>query len=108
MKDNLPILEDCADCGACCVVTGVPPFVLIDGVHEGIVREVPPELLNPIMLDWNIRTSIPERPCLWYDEQTKTCRHYEHRPQACRDFEINSASCHAVREATQIVSHSSE
>ena len=84
------------------MITSVPPFVLIDGVHEGLLRNVPRELLDPIMADWHIRFSLPERPCTWFDSATKTCRHYEFRPQACRDFEINSNSCRAARDYWEI------
>lgn len=99
---ELPLLESCDNCGACCMITCVPPFVVINGVHEGVLRGVPNQLLDEIMPDWHIRLSIPERPCSWLDTETKTCRHYEYRPQACRDFEINSKSCHAIRDYMDI------
>lgn len=78
--------------------TPVPPFVLIDGVHEAVIRGVPQPLVDALMPDWEIRLQLPERPCLWFDDAQRVCRHYNDRPQACREFEINSKSCHLVRE----------
>lgn len=99
---NFPVIESCAGCGACCLQTAVPPYVLIDGVHEAIVRQVPEELIREIMPFWEIRFKLDEQTCPWFDTQSKGCRHYEHRPQACRDFEINSAFCHAIRDRWEI------
>lgn len=77
--------------------TAVPPYVMIDGVHEGVIREVPQNLLDEIMPFWEVRFQLPERSCMWFDTEKKCCQHYEVRPQACRDFELNSTICHAVR-----------
>lgn len=104
----LPILqepvESCEGCGACCLQTAVPPYVLIDGVHEASVRGVPADLLASIFPAWQVRFSYPEQPCLWYDAEHQRCQHYEHRPQACRDFERNSYACHAIRDRWGIAS----
>ncbi len=78
--------------------TAVPPYVVLDGEHEATLRGVPEELMAEIMPFWEIRLDLPERPCMWFDQETLSCRHYEHRPQACRDFEINSSSCHSIRD----------
>lgn len=81
--------------------TAVPPYVMVDGVHEAVLREVPQTLIDEILPEWEIRFELPERACLWFDDQARACRHYEYRPQACRDFELNSTICHAVRQRWQ-------
>lgn len=95
---KLPVIESCSGCGVCCMQTAVPPYVLINGVHEGTLRQVPESLLAEIMPYWEVRFELPERSCMWFDEESRGCRHYDHRPQACRDFELNSTICHAVRD----------
>ncbi|WP_145197656.1 YkgJ family cysteine cluster protein [Thalassoglobus polymorphus] len=95
---NLPIIESCEGCGACCMQTPVPPFVVIDGQHEAKLRNVPEGLIAEIMPSWEIRFNLQENPCMWFDPETLACQHYEHRPQACRDFEINCSSCHSIRD----------
>lgn len=101
---NLPVIESCEGCGACCMQTAVPPFVVINGQHEAILRGVPQQLIDEIMPYWEIRMDMPEQSCMWYDSFNCCCRQYEHRPQACRDFEINSGSCHAIRDKWDIES----
>lgn len=96
--EDLTVIESCGDCGACCMVVPVPPFVMQSGTHEALIRQVPAPLLNEVLAVWEYRLYMPEAPCLWFDPTRKGCRHYEFRPQACRDFELNSRVCHATRE----------
>jgi len=100
---ELPVVETCEGCGACCQLVPVPPF--LDGEMEQ--RKVPDELKDEIIGFWRIRFQIPEANCMWYDEETAACRHYEWRPQACRDFEIDSPSCHACRDQVGIINDES-
>ena len=99
---DLPIIESCDGCGACCMQSAVPPYIVIDGQHEALLNDVPTALVEEIMPFWEIRFQFPERSCMWFDEAKKGCKHYEYRPQACRNFEINSSSCLAIRDKWEI------
>lgn len=39
-----------------------------------------------------------DRPCFWFDSETRRCRHHQYRPQVCRDFEIGSTVCKQWRQ----------
>ncbi len=82
--------------------TAVPPYIVINGQHEALLNDVPADLVDEIMPYWEIRFQLPERSCMWFDEQRKGCKHYEYRPKACRNFEINSSSCLAIRDKWEI------
>lgn len=43
-----------------------------------------------------------DKPCCWYDAETKRCRHYEYRPTICREFEPGEEGCHEWRKLYQI------
>ena len=78
-------MEDCTDCGACCIGTRVAlnylekrttPLDLQDG--EGNLRRV-------------------DGHCVLLDIETRLCRDYEHRPDVCRRFERGSGTCRFMR-----------
>lgn len=97
MSEDLPILDSCEGCGACCYTVSVPPFRIDSVCNEPEQRQVPAALIEEFLPRWEVRLFVEESPCLWFDTQSLRCRHYHLRPQACRDFEINSPSCIEVR-----------
>ena len=98
MSRNLPVIETCDGCGACCLTVSAPPFQIDYVRNELTEKQVPPELQKTLLPAWEVRLHVTDGPCLWYDEQTQRCGHYDLRPDTCRAFEINSPSCRAVRE----------
>lgn len=98
MNAQLPILESCEGCGACCRTISAPPFRIDHLRNEPQERGVPQHLIDEFLPAWQIRFQVSDVACMWFDETTLQCRHYEIRPTACRDFELNSPYCHAVRD----------
>jgi Fe-S-cluster containining protein len=94
---DLPVLESCDDCGACCMHMVAPPFVINAQRNEPEEKGVPENLLSELLPRWQTRLVVPESACCWFDADSLRCRHYDIRPDACRDFAINSPSCHASR-----------
>jgi Fe-S-cluster containining protein len=109
---DLPVLESCDGCGACCFEQGAPPdYVALrlnpdfadDGTFaEDAVRlsQLPPEAL--VLLEDYLKATAVGRlasngVCVWFDHATKGCRFYTWRPSTCRVFEINSGGCHVYR-----------
>ena len=95
---SLPIIESCVDCGACCMLTPVPPFQ--DG--ESIARDVPDELMKLINDRVAADQHLDPLPCVWFDSSLRQCRHYNLRPEACRKFETGSDLCRLSRWDMQI------
>lgn len=111
---ELPVLENCDDCGACCMEQGSPPgyLMIVTGkynVNDGSIGE--DDLSRFILTPYDAKRAIydylddledekktGEEPCCWLDLKTKKCRWHEHRPEICRDFEINSEACHGWRD----------
>lgn len=91
---QLLIVDNCNGCGACCQHMNTPPF------YSHVEEECPEELWAEILsyLD-SPEWSDEDKPCLWYDAETRSCKHYEHRPTVCRDFIMGSGDCHASRLA---------
>ncbi len=94
---ELPVLDSCDDCGACCRHMIAPPFVITPERDEPAEKGVPPHLIEAFLPRWHTRLLAPEQPCCWFDSASLRCLHYELRPDACRDFSINSPSCRASR-----------
>lgn len=96
---DLPVL-DCADCGACCLHVGHPPFLRFarGDRADPYWAALPPELQREVSdhID-NLQDHDMGQPCIWLDLQTRRCRHYEHRPQQCRDFEVGNYHCLRLR-----------
>ena len=108
---QLPVVDSCHGCGACCLAQSTPPayaaylsgvFSLDDGTDDAARVKVLPDHLR-LELELHIQSleSGECHPngevCLWYDESTKQCKHYDLRPQICRDFELDSDICHSWR-----------
>ncbi|MFK8114679.1 MAG: YkgJ family cysteine cluster protein [Rubripirellula sp.] len=105
---SLPTINDCGDCGACCMHMGFPPYM---GMSEGETPEefwkVMPDDLKSELLAYMSSYSPPaegelDGPCVWLDSSTKLCKHHEHRPRVCRDFQVGSQGCLEWRDAYQI------
>ena len=105
MGADLPVIESCIGCGACCRVVTLPPFVRVFGA-EGEeawerLRWDRPELQAEFLAAERARkaSGAPSfgTPCLWYDSGSGRCRHYDHRPKACRAFAVGSIDCRDAR-----------
>lgn len=112
MSKELPVINSCSGCGACCLeqesppgyvgyLTGAFPF---DAEDEDSVRvaNLPPELkreLREYIAEYTRTNKHPRGGiCIWWDSQTHGCKHYEQRPQICRDFEMGTPECRDWRE----------
>lgn len=93
---QLPIL-DCNDCGACCMEISSPPF-LPDELNELPVDLREDYLAQCEKIEWD----DDERPCFWFDVESKRCRHYENRPEVCQEFEVGCDACHGWREQFKV------
>jgi Fe-S-cluster containining protein len=109
---NLPIIDNCDDCGVCCYV-GHPLFVrsVVPRKHgwipsgsqdEEAYLRLPADLKKEVddHLMALVQSGIADdgQPCHWLDLKTMACKHYEHRPLVCREFEPGSEGCRYVRE----------
>lgn len=92
-RPQLPLIQSCDSCGACCIRTPVPPFQ--PGEEESL--NVPAEWLKPVQERIAADQQFDLIACVWLDPESRRCRHYDFRPQACRDFEINSDLCRLSR-----------
>jgi Fe-S-cluster containining protein len=109
MNHELPVVDSCDNCGACCLEQESPPgYVLLlnspgirenpgkfgDDVErlESIPNEAAAELRDYLaaLLAGEQRS---DPACIWLNKATMRCRYHEHRPSICRDFEIGSAEC---------------
>lgn len=106
---NLPIVNDCDNCGACCFEQGSPPgyLVIMSGsawapVDVRRFAKVPAEAKAEIeayrkALIAGTVEGNGDGPCCWLDRSTNRCRWYEHRPSICRELEPGSDGCHTWR-----------
>jgi Fe-S-cluster containining protein len=124
MEQSIPAplnLEDpCRGCGVCCMHMRSPPFAVkgeeaggrtvavrrgdeIDDICVDVYDDLPEELLA----EWQAyligvcsdpSESGEDRPCYWFDLETRRCKHYEHRPEICREFEVGGEDCENHRE----------
>lgn len=108
---QLPIVDSCEGCGACCLEQATPPgyvayltgiLSLDDGSEDAArIQGLPADLRAELDLyiDRASRTgSLGEtEPCLWFDSSTRQCKHYDLRPSICREFETDSDFCHSWR-----------
>lgn len=100
---NLPLIQSCEGCGACCMGMNSPPF---------IGRDDPELLAAPLDVHKSYEDGMVQRdrdgwpdfvPCFWLDLETRKCKHYEHRPEVCRDaLVINDDGCRHWREEYKI------
>ena len=81
---NLPVIESCDNCGACCQVVTRPPFY---HVFEDLGEEAwdrlerrRPDLVAELHADYQARRAsggpFYGTPCIWFDPETLRCRHY--------------------------------
>lgn len=94
---ELPILS-CEGCGACCLNIGTPPFLRSE------IYELPEDLRDEVL---GFEKSEPDRetsekPCYWFNRETKQCMQYEYRPMVCRDFEVGTIPCRSYRRYHRI------
>lgn len=99
---QLPVIENCDNCGACCLQVLAPPFFINDERNEAIEKGVPDDQVQQIVALLFGTSTMERSPCLWYDPQTRGCRHYEQRPDDCRAFEIGSHLCRHHRRSAGI------
>lgn len=119
-KPELPVIESCEGCGACCLEQGSPPgyvLILMDpsmaedpGLFAEDVERVQqlPAYLADGLLSYarDLKPHQGDQPCLWYDRQRKRCKHYEHRPSICRDaLQPGDESCRAWRQQYRVKPH---
>lgn len=114
---DLPVIESCDGCGACCMQQSSPPgYLYILSAPEHLaeygpfaedaerVRSLPPEavaLLNAHSerVLSGAYDDLGETPCCWLDLETRRCRFYEHRPSICRDgVELGDEACRSWRD----------
>jgi len=89
----LIIIDSCADCGACCMQTPVPPFEPGEEAAYDLSAEQTKLIADRIAAD----ECFDVLPCVWFDAATRQCRYYDQRPNACRQFEIGSPLCRLSR-----------
>ncbi len=105
MPPDLPVIDSCDDCGACCRVVTLPPFVRhLDGTGEEAWERLGwdrPDLKAGVMDRIRALRSGGEATfgsaCSWYDDESGRCRHHEYRPAACRAFAIGGVDCRDAR-----------
>ena len=100
MTTNLSIIENCNDCGLCCMQIRTPPFLGRDDPER---KSLPVRLKVELELHY-LRilsdSGLPdESPCVWLDLESKRCRNYEHRPEICREFEMGGEYCLEFRHS---------
>ncbi|MFO1095863.1 MAG: YkgJ family cysteine cluster protein [Planctomycetaceae bacterium] len=109
---DLPVIESCTGCGACCLEQGAPPdYVALslnpqfagdasfaaDAVRMADLPETARGLLSEYLRATAAGTTVRNGPCVWFDPATTSCRFYDWRPSTCRVFEINSPGCRIYR-----------
>ena len=98
---NLPVIESCDGCGACCFEQGSPPGYLLilcqpetiepDGPFADDLQRFKDLPANAIrdLLEYRERLLRGEVSgdgiCIWFNVETRRCSHYEHRPSICRE-----------------------
>ncbi len=105
MSSHLPVIDSCDDCGACCRVVTLPPFVRhLDGTGEEAWERLGwdrPELKTGILDRIRALRASGEAsfgsPCTWYDSDSRRCRHHDYRPAACRAFAVGGLDCRDAR-----------
>jgi len=89
---DLPVIESCEGCGACCMTQGSPPgYVMIlrgelcgteaDFAH---VQNMPEPARAAVVNQLNKPNRDSDGPCCWLDLATRRCQFYDYRPSFCR------------------------
>lgn len=110
MLRNLPVIDSCDGCGACCRVVTLPPFrrVFDEEGEEAWerLRWDRPDLMTEIVAVERVRRDAGEpsfgSPCLWLDAEGLRCLHYDLRPRACRDFAVGGVDCLDARRRAEV------
>lgn len=95
---ELPVIASCDSCGACCMLTPLPPFE----PGEDAMYDIPDEAARLIRKRIDPGQEFDRLPCVWFDSTALRCRFYDIRPSACRRFEINSPLCRISRWDTGV------
>ncbi len=104
IKKKLPVINDCRNCGVCCLHMGYPAFMEpVESSHDAQYWRALPDHLKQELLDYIAACEAPpagqlDGPCIWLDPDTRLCKHHEYRPRVCRDFEIGSKECRDWRK----------
>lgn len=100
----LPQLDDCQDCGVCCLHMGYPPYI------EGSATQTAeqywtdlPDHLRTELVEYRNQYQHPtngelDGPCFWFDTRTKLCKNHKYRPSVCRDFKVGCKDCVGWRD----------
>ena len=86
---ELPVIDNCDNCGACCMDAGLPPFI-------GEEIDFLPESIQVELAHYNMTDRGRNMPCVWLDCEMN-CSRYEYRPKFCRDYPVGSQSWRRVR-----------
>ena len=101
-SSNIPIVDNCDGCSACCMEAAIPPGYSVvilnpDGWPEDTgdrerVANLPEDAMASL-LDAMADDLDDGTPCCWLDQSSMRCMYYEHRPNICREFKISSPDC---------------
>lgn len=122
MSGNLPILESCDGCAACCLLQGAPPDYVALRLNPHFADDPSfaadvqwlanlPDVARRLLDDYLTASTagrIPrDGPCVWLDPDRPGCRFYDFRPSTCRVFERSSPGCHYYRREQETLRRSS-
>ena len=119
---ELPVIQDCNNCGACCLEQESPPgyvWLLVHGGDRSDADDLArlaslPEKLRRELLDYidDTRAGKPHPRggvCLWFDKQSRRCKHYDLRPSICRDvLQPGDEACLEWRAAYGVATNGSK
>jgi Fe-S-cluster containining protein len=97
-----PAEGHCIQCGACCHLPDLPPYVLpdeLDLVDKEICR-----IVEAVFAKRPPGQDEGGQPCCFWNPETCLCRVYRQRPSACREFPAGSDLCLSCREKYGVVS----
>lgn len=88
----------CANCGACCIAEGAPPFS-----GQGELNTLPADVCASYDegIAQHIRNGCWEEPCFWLTPESR-CEFYDYRPRICREYEVGGIACLGSRDEFSI------
>ncbi|GAG12887.1 unnamed protein product [marine sediment metagenome] len=99
MTDDGERVENCDNCGICCMGQNLLPLSGNLADDRRLPRDLNLELLairrGPLKGD-------DDCPCVWLDRSTGRCRHYKWRPSTCRALECGGEDCMAMRHLSGV------
>ena len=121
MTTELPVIQSCDGCGACCMEQSSPPgyVAILARPDEDFadspfsedaerLRRMPMKIKATLLRYMHELLKSSRRGetwCIWLDPMTRKCAHYAWRPDICRDaVEIGDAGCRAWRDEYEIES----